>query len=177
MARGGRERARGGHNSPRVWLRPRPRTTPQEELALRCTHSPTCQSWEHSASCLRMVTTHRLAWALLVGDLLGAPEVDADFAGLTSQALLGVSWEEFGFGKRSCSRGDAPMGEEQRRRVGYGERAGVGHPHASLGALCLPLIQSACELALKPVLLVNTATLGIHPAKGAHLSSQGEGHS
>lgn len=33
----------------------------------------------------------RLDWALLVGDLLRAPEVDADFARLTPQALLGVS--------------------------------------------------------------------------------------
>lgn len=36
----------------------------------------------------------RLAWALLVGDLLRAPEVDADFAHLTSQGLLRVSYDE-----------------------------------------------------------------------------------
>lgn len=35
-----------------------------------------------------------LARALLVGDLLGAPEVNADFASLTSQALFGVSHNE-----------------------------------------------------------------------------------
>lgn len=41
--------------------------------------------------CHRTAPTHCLARALLVGDLLGAPEVDADFACFTPQALLGVS--------------------------------------------------------------------------------------
>lgn len=41
--------------------------------------------------CHRIAPTHCLARALLVGDLLRAPEVDADFACFTPQALLGVS--------------------------------------------------------------------------------------
>lgn len=44
--------------------------------------------------------THRLAWALLAGDLLRAPEMDADLARLTPQTLLGVSWGQFGFNKK-----------------------------------------------------------------------------
>lgn len=53
---------------------------------------PTCRCWgAPTASHPCMNPTHRLAWALLAGDLLGAPEVDADFARLTPQTLLGVS--------------------------------------------------------------------------------------
>lgn len=85
--------------------------------------SPAGHSFPHmpglgaSASHLCVVPTHRLAWALLVGDLLGAPEVDADFACLTPQTLLGVSWEECAFGKRGWSREATSKGKEQRRQV------------------------------------------------------------
>lgn len=43
----GRERAQGGHSPLRVWPSPSPSTIPHEEPALRGTHSPTCQAWEH----------------------------------------------------------------------------------------------------------------------------------
>lgn len=77
-----------------------------------------------TASCFHVVPTHRLACALLMGDFLRAPEVDADFARLTPQALLGVSWQ----GAKGAAEGV--------------QRAGFGHPHASLGAQCPYLSQS-----------------------------------
>lgn len=98
-------------------------------------HSPTCQSWGAlTASQPCMVPTHHLAWALLVGDLLGAPEVDADFARLTPQTLLGVSWGEFGVNKRDSAKEEASEGKEQRGQVRPWDRGGgVGHPHVRLG--------------------------------------------
>ena len=97
MARRGREGTRISQPTEHL-ASPKPRDHhPTRGTSARC---PTGQSQELSAGRLRRVPTHRLDRALLMGDLLGAPEVDADFACLTPQALLGVSWEEFEFGRR-----------------------------------------------------------------------------
>ena len=125
-------------------------------------HSPTCQSWGAlTASQPCMVPTHHLAWALLVGDLLGAPEVDADFARLTPQTLLGVSWEEFGVNKRDSAKEEASEGKEQRGQVRPWDRGGGGWASS-----CPPrglVLTPHTVKAPKPELLVPTATLDTHP--------------
>lgn len=77
----------------RAWPSPSP-STPRPEQSAEWHSEPRKPSLGASVSHLHVVPTHRLAWAFLAGDLLGAPEVDADFACLTPQTLLGVSCEE-----------------------------------------------------------------------------------
>lgn len=89
------------------------------------TRFPACWSWGAlAASHPCVVPTHHLAWALLVGDLLRAPEVDANFACLTSQTLLGVSWEECAVNKRDWAKEAAPKARSRGGRLGHGTEEG-----------------------------------------------------